>query len=298
MNLSLEQLKALLAAAETGSFSAAARHLGKAQSVVSSAIANLEIDLGVELFDRRGRYPVLTAAGERLLVEARAVLASSEQLQAVAHELHGGVEARLTLAIDDDSQLPWVAEVLERFAQTFPAIELELLFPMLEDLTHLLREGRAQLGISYERLQASRDLEFHALGRLRLPIVVAPDHPLARLARVGLGDLKGERQLMVTGQRGGGERERFRFAPSVWWVEGDWGVLELIKRGLGWGSVPEYLLQGPLARGEVVVLPVDFLEQQWSMGLELLWRRDQPLGPAGRWLREARVAHARKVFRG
>ena len=54
MNPSLEQLKTLLVAAQAGSFSAAARQLGKAQSVVSTAIANLEIDLGLELFDRSG----------------------------------------------------------------------------------------------------------------------------------------------------------------------------------------------------------------------------------------------------
>lgn len=297
MNLSLEQLRTLLAAADGGSFSAAARQLGKAQSVVSSAIANLEADLDLGLFDRSGRYPQLTSAGERIVAQARAVLASSEQLQAVALELHGGVESRLTLAIDDDSQLSWVAEVLSRFAEAFPAIELELLFPMLEDLTHLLREGRAQLGISYERLQPSPELEFHALGRLAMPIVAAPTHPLATLVKVGLDHLRLERQLMVTGQRGGGERERFRFSPNVWWVEGDWGLLELTKRGLGWGSVPQYLLQGPLARGEVVLLPVDFLAQQQSLGLELLWRRDRSLGPAGRWLKEALVAHARQVFR-
>lgn len=50
MTPSLEHFKALLATAETGSFSAAARRLGKAQSVVSAAIANLEIDLGLALF--------------------------------------------------------------------------------------------------------------------------------------------------------------------------------------------------------------------------------------------------------
>lgn len=294
MNLSLEQLKALLAAAETGSFSAAARRLGKAQSVVSTAIANLEIDLGLELFDRSGRYPVLTAAGERLRLEAQSVLASSDQLQAVARELHGGVEPRLTLAIDDGSQLPWIGEVLERFACEFPMLELELLFPMLEDLTLLLQEGRAHLGISYERLQQDPALAFHSLGRLNLPIIAAPTHPLASKGPIGLAELKTARQLMVTGRRGGVERERFRFSPNVWWVEGDGAVLELIKRGLGWGSVPEYLLQGPLTRGEVVKLPVAFLDQEWSMGIELLWQRAQPLGAAGRWLKEALIQHARR----
>ena len=294
MNLSLEQLKALLAAAQTGSFSAAARKLGKAQSVVSTAIANLEIDLGLELFDRTGRYPVLTAAGERLKVEAQSVLASSDQLQAVARELQGGVESRLTLAIDDGSQLPWVGEVLERFACEFPMLELELLFPMLEDLTLLLQEGRAHLGISYERLQPDPALAFHSLGRLNLPIIAAPAHPLVSKGSIGLAELKTARQLMVTGRRGGRERERFRFSPNVWWVEGDWAVLELVKRGLGWGSVPEYLLQGPLTRGEVVKLPVAFLDQEWSMGIELLWQRAQPLGVAGRWLKEALIQHARR----
>ena len=62
MNPSMEQLEAFVAAAAQGSFSGAARALGKAQSAVSTQISNLEIDLGVELFDRTGRNPVLTAA--------------------------------------------------------------------------------------------------------------------------------------------------------------------------------------------------------------------------------------------
>jgi hypothetical protein len=62
MNPSLEQLKTLLVAAQAGPFGGGAQ-LGKAQSAVSTAIANLEIDLGLELFDRSGRYPVLTEAG-------------------------------------------------------------------------------------------------------------------------------------------------------------------------------------------------------------------------------------------
>ncbi|MGL4777328.1 MAG: LysR family transcriptional regulator, partial [Aeromonas veronii] len=79
MTPSLEQLRILLAAAETGSFSAAARKLGKAQSVVSSAIANLEIDLALTLFDRSGRYPQLTEAGARMVQEAGILLAQSER---------------------------------------------------------------------------------------------------------------------------------------------------------------------------------------------------------------------------
>lgn len=60
MHYSPESLIAFVEAASLGSFSAAARKLGKSQSTVSTAIAHLEIDLGLTLFDREKRYPVLT----------------------------------------------------------------------------------------------------------------------------------------------------------------------------------------------------------------------------------------------
>ncbi len=90
-----DQLQAFVAAAESGSFSGAARKLGKAQSVISAAVANLEIDLGNALFDRTARYPVLTPAGERLLVEARVILERCEHFRGVAMSLGEGVESRL-----------------------------------------------------------------------------------------------------------------------------------------------------------------------------------------------------------
>ncbi|MFM1643449.1 LysR family transcriptional regulator [Aeromonas salmonicida] len=289
MNLSLEQLKALLAAAETGSFSAAARKLGKAQSVVSTAISNLEIDLGLELFDRSARYPVLTEAGTRIHQEATILLAQSERLQAIAGELAAGVESRLTLAIDDDSHLPWLGSLLEEFATRYPGVELELLFPLMEDVTELLKSGRAQLGISYQKERPERELASCSLGSVKMPLVVSPDHPLARKTPLRESDLQGARQLMVTGRREGTERHRFRLSAQVWWVEGDLGILELVKLGLGWASVPDFLLHRPLARGEVVVLNPDFIALA-ELALELQWYRARPLGQAGRWLKEALLA--------
>ncbi|MBX9566490.1 LysR family transcriptional regulator [Aeromonas hydrophila] len=292
MNPSLEQLRVLLTAAQAGSFSAAARQLGKAQSVVSTAIANLEIDLGLELFDRSGRYPVLTEAGVRISQEAGILLAQSERLQAIAGELATGVESRLTLAIDDDSHLPWLGSVLEGFATRYPTVELELLFPLMEDLTEMLTSGRAQLGISYQKEHPQREIVARSLGGVPMPLVVSPEHPLAHKAPLRESDLQGARQLMVTGRREGTERHRFRLSAQVWWVEGDLGVLELVKLGLGWAAVPDFLLHRPLARGEVVVLKPDFITQP-ELALELQWHRARPLGQAGRWLKEALLARAR-----
>lgn len=68
MNWTVDQLEAFVTTVKLGSFSAAARHLGKAQSRVSTAIANLETDLDVTLFDRSARLPILTPAGEEISI--------------------------------------------------------------------------------------------------------------------------------------------------------------------------------------------------------------------------------------
>lgn len=291
MKLSLESLQWLVVVAERGSFSAAARVLGKAQSAVSTGIANLEIDLGLTLFDRSGRLPRLTLAGERMVAEARALLAQQGQLQAVAAELAAGVEARLTLAIDDGSLLPWLAPVLEQLAGRYPSLELELLFPMMEDLDEMLLSGRAQLGVGYQGVTTPAALARFGLGQMAMPLVVAPSHPLAQMAAPALTDLARYRQLLVTGRQPGVERERFRLSTTIWWAEGDLSVLELVKRGLGWASVPAFLLTDALARGEVVRLADAALPAIPALPIELLWPSARALGPAAQWLRQALQAH-------
>lgn len=272
MNPTLGSLKILIAAAETGSFSAAARKLGKAQSVVSTTISNLEIDLDLTLFERTGRYPQLTQAGVRIVQEAEVLLAQSQRLQAIAGELASGVETRLTLAIDDDSHLPWLGSLLEHFATRFPMVELELLFPLMEDVTDLLLTGRAQLGICYKNENPHREIVTYTLGEVAMPIVVSTEHPLARKQPLNEIDLQGSRQLLVTGRREGSERQRFRLSAQVWWVEGDLGVMEFVKRGLGWAAIPAFLIQEALARQEVVVLESDLISRH-ALTLELQWHR-------------------------
>ena len=90
MNWTIDQLRAFVAAAEEGSFSAAGRAMGKAQSVVSTHVAMLEDALGVDLFDRSQRMPLLTDAGRMLLPEARSVLRQSHRFDACAMAQYSG----------------------------------------------------------------------------------------------------------------------------------------------------------------------------------------------------------------
>lgn len=84
MQWNLDQLQAFVVAVEQGSFSAAARKIGKAQSRISTAIANLELDLGFDLFDRSNRLPVLTEQGREMYIDARSVLSQCQRLSSRA----------------------------------------------------------------------------------------------------------------------------------------------------------------------------------------------------------------------
>ncbi|WP_293935699.1 LysR family transcriptional regulator [Iodobacter sp.] len=291
MKYSLDQLSAFKAAAECGSFSAAARRMGKAQSLISTAIANLEIDLGVSLFHRAGRYPQLSTEGKRLLPEAIAILQRCEQLSGIAHSLNAGQEAKLRLAVDDSAQMPWLGDLLEQLATKFPQLEVELLFPIMDDLYKLLQSGRVDLGISYEAAEQPKELAFHWLKQCEVQFVVSRQHPLAAASSVSLTMLQSHRQLMVTGRHSGAEKERFRYSPSVWWVEGDWAVLELVRRGLGWACLPKHFADVALEQ-DIIQLPIQFSESQLQLGIQLVWHPGHQLGLAGQWLKTALIQGA------
>ena len=118
---SFEQLQVLTAVADFGSFSAAARQLGRAQSVISYAVAQLEAELGLELFDRAGRFPRLTEAGRSLLEDARRASAAVATLRARAAGLQNGVEAELKVCADVMMPTEWLVGALEGVHRDIPA---------------------------------------------------------------------------------------------------------------------------------------------------------------------------------
>src|SRR5258705_1994701 len=113
--VSLDQLRTLIAAVDEGSFSAASRKLLRSQSVVSETISNLEEQIGVQLFDRSGRYPKLTPAGLALLGDARSTIAGVDLLKARAKGMSAGPEPELSPGIDVFYPIGAVTQVAKEF---------------------------------------------------------------------------------------------------------------------------------------------------------------------------------------
>ncbi len=122
-----DQLHLLLAVVDEGSFAAAARRLGRAVSVVSYGIANLEARLGLTLFERAGtRRPVLTDDGKAILAEARMVARGMDGLRARAKGLHDGLEAEIGLVVDVMLPPDRLGAALRAFNAHFPTVSLRL----------------------------------------------------------------------------------------------------------------------------------------------------------------------------
>src|SRR5882724_9220555 len=130
-SLTLDQLRTFIAAAEEGSFSAAGRKLGRAQSVVSQTLANLETQLGVKLFDRTGRYPRLTDQGQALLNDARIIAEGMDCFKARAKTLREGLEPELSLSIDAMYPMSALTAAVGTFRDAFPYTPLRLTVEVL-----------------------------------------------------------------------------------------------------------------------------------------------------------------------
>src|SRR5690349_6356906 len=98
--LTLDQLQVFLTVAETGSFSAAARALNRAQSAITYAVQKLEAQTGAVLFDRADYRPTLTDAGRALLPRARRIADEVGQFKLQARGVAGGLEAELPIVVD------------------------------------------------------------------------------------------------------------------------------------------------------------------------------------------------------
>lgn len=273
-----ESLHAFVEAAALGSFSAAARRLKKTQSTVSTAIATLEADLGLTLFDRSGRYPVLTEDGRKVLGHAQEILAAADRLEQLSIRLADEVEPRLSLVFSDIYQLNPDQHLLRRFEQRFPDIDLEWLDAEGSDVLEVVQRGRAHLGLIPHQPAYPSELAVRALPlRAEMAVFVAADHALAALPAPEESHLALHRQICLSGDalRDGHARGR------TWSASDYLMVLEMAEDGFGWAELPRALV-ARYGRGMLVELPLP----GWPrlIGADAVWSRDTSLGPAALWL--------------
>lgn len=286
MRFSLEQLQVFVGAVQAGSFSAAARRLGRTQSTVSAAISNLETDLGVQLFDRSSRIPKLTAAGHKLLLRAEGILERCYALEGSADSLAGQVEATLTLAIE----VPYgpLIPPFKGFDQAFPFVDLLIRHPVHGDVSEMILAGEADLGVTFAQPDYPPELAFQQLGKLIMTHVCNPGFALARQSPVSFADLNAHRRLAFAAHADKLPSSEYLRAGQLWQAESYLALVEMVRAGLGWATLPRQLVQRELECGQLVELQLEaYPHTDWLVGVDLLWHCKRQPGPAARYLRES-----------
>jgi DNA-binding transcriptional LysR family regulator len=283
--VSLDQLRTFIAAADEGSFSAAGRRLRRAQSVVSQTLANLEGQLGVKLFDRRGHLPVLTDQGRALLADARAVAGDIDLLKARAKTLAGGLEPELSVAVDVMFPDAAFTGAVAAFQKEFPATLLRFDIESSAVIEPVL-DGRCAIGIVGSWALVPPQLAHEPLLTISVHTVVAAQHPLAtERGQIPLTSLAEHIQLthIDPSDISGGYEPHLKI-PRRWRLSHLGAKLAFLRAGFGFGALPLNAVEADLASGALVEIMTEDaprggrLIEMWAV-----YRTDSPPGPAGRW---------------
>lgn len=283
---SLDHLRIFASVAETGSFSAAAKRLNRAQSVISYAVATLEEQLGgIPLFDRSTRRPTLTAAGQALLTDAREIVLAVETMRAKARGIGAGLEPEVVIAVDVMLPSAILTEALNALRATYPGIGLRLFVEALGAIADRVLSGQCAIGITGPLPDPSDLLELSAIGSVELVPVAAPSHPLAQIKdSITQKLLRGHVQLVLTDRSPFTAGRDFAVASLETWRLGDLGAKhDLLLAGLGWGNMPRPMIADDLSAGRLVILPIEDGSTH-RYPLSSIARSDTPPGPVARWL--------------
>ncbi|SPM36148.1 DNA-binding transcriptional regulator, LysR family [Mycobacterium rhizamassiliense] len=191
--MELRQLEYFVAVAAELNFSRAAQEIHVVQSALSVSVANLEKELGIELFDRAKRQIALTAAGEAFLQQAREVIRTAQRARSSVEDYREQLTGTVTLG----TLMSWgtlnLPAMLQEFRRLNPLVTVRLRQSLTGSAGHLdaIADGKMDLALVSLSSSPSRLITFQELTEEPMVFVCESTHPLARRRRVQLADLAG-----------------------------------------------------------------------------------------------------------
>ena len=284
MNINQDQLIIFITVMETGSFSAAARQLGKVPSAISMSIANLEIDLDLKLFERIGREPLPTPQAQSLYEKSTQLLVEMNQWKQHAFALSSGLESHLNIVVVSELLHTRWTDYIVLLEQQFPELQINIFSAPQEDALHLLMTQAADLAFMFEREQLQSSEQFVELKREILVPVAARHSPLAESDQVSFEQILQNRQIVVA-SRDRQIKPELLFSKHYWRTDNHHSACSMIKQGLGWGVLPlEMLNEHPELQHELKILQLLDFTPKFEYFVDLVWSREHQLGAAAHFL--------------
>jgi DNA-binding transcriptional LysR family regulator len=252
--IGLDQWAALVSIVEQGGYAQASRQLHRTQSTITYTIQKMEQQLGLKLFELRGRRAVLSEAGQVLYRRGKSLLDDAGRIERSAAGLARGWEPEIRLAVDTIFPTWLLLRALGQFGAEHPDTRIELVEAVLGGTEEALMEGRVDFTVG--SLVPGGFLG-DALMQVRFVCAASPAHPLHALGRpLTLDDLREHRHLVV---RDSGAR---RSRSGGWLNEQRWTVsnkatsIRAACMGLGYAWYAEENIRQELEGGTLRRLPL------------------------------------------
>jgi DNA-binding transcriptional LysR family regulator len=241
MNISYEQIRAFVCVAEQGSFSAAAKKLNRHRTTLGQVINNLEIETNLALFDRTGKFPVLTDSGKSLYLYAKNLAEYTQSFEQICQNMDLGIETDITIYHSDLVPVELISAVMKALRKEFKEVNVHWLHKNNQEVKDALESGEADLGIVliHDGKSISAN-EYVYLVSLPFCLCAAPSSSLFEAPTVTIDDLKKYRQLLLEDYLSAGIEEIITVSHHVQRIENISVFTALLTSGEGWAIVPKH----------------------------------------------------------
>lgn len=284
--MSLNQLRAFLTAARTGSFTAAGVELGVAQASISELIRRMEDEYKIQVFTRGSRRLALTSAGRELLGPAEQAVAAadmaSQALRAV-HSLTGGVA---TFGVLRNAEYYFLSDLVAQFHDLYPLVKVRLIGLNSTDVAAAVSEGSLEAGLVILPID---EAELKVTPLMRDEVLYASCDPSHVKRPVRISDLIKARLILYDAHAGGkdptrrqlGERCQLVGVKLEPWIEVEHveAALSLVARGIGDTFISRAVATSAACPPSITTVP--FAEPLYDT-IALVRREGSPLSPATR----------------
>ncbi|MCL1119605.1 LysR family transcriptional regulator [Shewanella seohaensis] len=286
MRIDIDAFNVLQVLVEEGSFAKAAERLHKAQSAVSYQVKKLEEHLGVQLFSRDQYRAELTSEGRVILAEGQRLLQHLANIEHLASRFSEGWEPKLELVIDGALPMEPIMTALKRMAEHQIPTKIQLNMEFLGGVQHRFERDNADLMLVKD-YRTGPYYHPQPLPAITSVLVTSASHPLAQHKHISLPELQQHVELTIEDSSPNKTyRDELQFGgDKVFYLSGFIMKKNALLKGLGFGWLPDFLVQEELLSGELV--EVDFVGgSRYTFTPQLVSTLERPLGRAGKLFTE------------
>lgn len=289
MKISYDQVQAFISVADSGSFSAAAKQLGKHRTTLGQTIANLEVEIGLILFDRSGRYPCLTVDGEKLYHQAKALAVASSAFEQLCLYQSKGLETELTIYYSEQFPDQIIVDTMLELRRNFKQVRVHWLKASNDKIMNTLEKNDADIAfVVNPKGDSITSLDFTYL--FQMPYTVCASREFIDRHRPhGMTSLQHLHQLVLSDYYHSGIAKTVCTSSQVQEFDNLKILVNLLIAGEGWAVIPAHAVHDKIIAKQLDVIPIKELNNTLTFPV-VCWQAAKSMGPVASFI----IEHVKK----